>query len=909
MRKGKNIVKKVLSVVTAAALLVSITPVAVLADDAVVETPVINVDFFTDRADISPYINAANHRFNSNGYGMYDAETGQVYEDFVEKTAEVNYGAIRYPAGTIGNLFKWKDSIGDVSERQSIILANNSRASEFPTYGLEEHMAYVEQIGADAIIMVAEASETPQDAADLVEYLNAPNDGSNPGGGVDWAAVRAKNGHPEPYGVTYFEIGNEMDNVEQRYWLSYESANGTNKNYREKYALGDTVTVKNEPARVYGTWVENASTGEGGQEFYSQYAPVAPDSQTIYVNGAAWTEVSSFEGQSATDRVYTFDDATGKITFGDGVNGAIPAKDARIRMDYQHVHAGFEAYYDAMKAIDPSIKVLSCLDTVYEYIADKSKCDGIVKHNYPFSPSATDERTLHDAYMNKAEDLIRNMVTDDATVKMAAGRNDVILATTEYGIIGINTVWTDGDNLNKDEARILSRGLHFASILIAAAQTEKEIMLHQGFTAYSFGGGAGLGSAGNVYNALYAQDPNDPSVTIESAMALAYKMYGNGHGETVLNSFVENNPIIDAEKTGDYDALRVLASKDSDGTLYLMVVNRDPENDITSAIRLGGCTVAGDAAVSVLNAESYASCNTPEHPNDVFITNDTLSLGEGCSAFAYTFPAHSVVTIRMTATESDDPWTATSQAETFDGIALPDSVQKVSQSAELTVDPADAANHCLAITRTGDGKATVKASLSGENVTGNLTPMNGTTRVTFRVRTTSDTSRMNMQVKAGNTTVLNLAIDNGMLMCNSVRRSYLSVNEWHTVEFVIDHKAAQYMMYVDGAYSHSARTYNNASAVGPDNITFDVENTNATFYVDDLLVETMDDTLDITVKAGDVDLNGRVDAADLTRLACHVSRVKELTGSYAVEAGRLTTSEGPGAADLTNLARNVAGIE
>ena len=48
-----------------------------------------------------------------------------------------------------------------------------------------------------------------QDAADLVEYLNAPQ-GSHPNGGTAWADVRAKNGHPEPYGIRYFEIGNEM---------------------------------------------------------------------------------------------------------------------------------------------------------------------------------------------------------------------------------------------------------------------------------------------------------------------------------------------------------------------------------------------------------------------------------------------------------------------------------------------------------------------------------------------------------------------------------------------------------------------------------------------------------------------------------------------------------------------------
>ena len=47
-------------------------------------------------------------------------------------------------------------------------------------------------------------------AADWVEYCNAPNDGSNPNGGTDWAEQRAADGSPEPFAVPYWEIGNEV---------------------------------------------------------------------------------------------------------------------------------------------------------------------------------------------------------------------------------------------------------------------------------------------------------------------------------------------------------------------------------------------------------------------------------------------------------------------------------------------------------------------------------------------------------------------------------------------------------------------------------------------------------------------------------------------------------------------------
>jgi hypothetical protein len=43
-----------------------------------------------------------------------------------------------------------------------------------------------------------------------VEYCNTPNDGRNPNGGTNWAAKRAADGYPAPFGVRYWEVGNEV---------------------------------------------------------------------------------------------------------------------------------------------------------------------------------------------------------------------------------------------------------------------------------------------------------------------------------------------------------------------------------------------------------------------------------------------------------------------------------------------------------------------------------------------------------------------------------------------------------------------------------------------------------------------------------------------------------------------------
>ena len=43
-----------------------------------------------------------------------------------------------------------------------------------------------------------------QEAQDLLEYCNHPS-------GTYWSDLRAQNGHPEPYGIRTWCLGNEMD--------------------------------------------------------------------------------------------------------------------------------------------------------------------------------------------------------------------------------------------------------------------------------------------------------------------------------------------------------------------------------------------------------------------------------------------------------------------------------------------------------------------------------------------------------------------------------------------------------------------------------------------------------------------------------------------------------------------------
>lgn len=126
------------------------------------------------------------------GDGIWNPEAQAPYADAIAILKSYHPGILRYPDGLGIHGHDWKKTIGPVSERGD------------RKFGLNEFMQVARAVDAEPIIVVSEYIGTPQDAADLVEYLNAPATPKHP-----WAMRRAKDGHPAPYGVRLFEMGNE----------------------------------------------------------------------------------------------------------------------------------------------------------------------------------------------------------------------------------------------------------------------------------------------------------------------------------------------------------------------------------------------------------------------------------------------------------------------------------------------------------------------------------------------------------------------------------------------------------------------------------------------------------------------------------------------------------------------------
>lgn len=121
--------------------------------------------------------------------------------DVVEALKAMKPGIVRLGGSTIENL-DWEKTIGNWDEREPF--------PDEPWGGLQENFVGVEEfvqlsqfVGAEPLICVRWTGKTPQDAANEVEYFNGS-------AASKWGALRAKNGHPLPYHVKYWQIGNEV---------------------------------------------------------------------------------------------------------------------------------------------------------------------------------------------------------------------------------------------------------------------------------------------------------------------------------------------------------------------------------------------------------------------------------------------------------------------------------------------------------------------------------------------------------------------------------------------------------------------------------------------------------------------------------------------------------------------------
>jgi hypothetical protein len=174
------------------------------------------------RSGMTGYSNTPIGYFNVDTTGTLNSAIQPLFGNFP-------FSTVRYPGNAISVAFEWKKTVGHPAiNRPTINVLGPSGPVQKNFFGFDEFMKMTEQkglTGKDVQLMVpiytigtpdltptqtlAAITNPVRNNADWVEYANAPNNGSNPGGGTDWAAMRAVNGHPQPYDIKIWNIGNE----------------------------------------------------------------------------------------------------------------------------------------------------------------------------------------------------------------------------------------------------------------------------------------------------------------------------------------------------------------------------------------------------------------------------------------------------------------------------------------------------------------------------------------------------------------------------------------------------------------------------------------------------------------------------------------------------------------------------
>lgn len=122
--------------------------------------------------------------------------------DTLQLLRELDSPVYRWPGGNFVSGYDWRDGIGDPDKRPP--RKNPAwKGVEHNDVGIHEFMALCRLLNTDPYIAVNSGLGDVKSAADEVEYVNGAAT-------TAMGALRAKNGHREPYRVRFWSIGNEM---------------------------------------------------------------------------------------------------------------------------------------------------------------------------------------------------------------------------------------------------------------------------------------------------------------------------------------------------------------------------------------------------------------------------------------------------------------------------------------------------------------------------------------------------------------------------------------------------------------------------------------------------------------------------------------------------------------------------
>ncbi len=175
------------------------------ANEAVIR---ISLDEYVGRINPNIYGHFAEHLGRCIYEGIWVGEdspipnTDGIRDDVVEAMKRISPPVVRWPGGCFADDYHWEDGIGPRQDRPRTINAHWGQVIETNEFGTHEFIEFCRRIGAAPYICGNVGSGSPREMRDWVEYCNFSGNSTR-------SRQRAENGHPEPFRVKFWGVGNE----------------------------------------------------------------------------------------------------------------------------------------------------------------------------------------------------------------------------------------------------------------------------------------------------------------------------------------------------------------------------------------------------------------------------------------------------------------------------------------------------------------------------------------------------------------------------------------------------------------------------------------------------------------------------------------------------------------------------
>ena len=135
--------------------------------------------------------------------GLNVPQQGRIRLDIVEALKKIHVPNLRWPGGCFADTYHWHDGVGPTAQRPKMLNLWWGNTLEDNSFGTHEFLELCQLLGTTPYLAANVGSGTVQEMSNWMEYLNSNED-------TPMVLERRKNGHPEPYKVSWWGIGKEV---------------------------------------------------------------------------------------------------------------------------------------------------------------------------------------------------------------------------------------------------------------------------------------------------------------------------------------------------------------------------------------------------------------------------------------------------------------------------------------------------------------------------------------------------------------------------------------------------------------------------------------------------------------------------------------------------------------------------